>query len=125
MTEFRATKSLTLTPAQHADFTRLFAAGTVDDAGTLACITRTHAENDYVLDPHTAVGVATTQTLDLQGINVTLATAHPAKFPEAVKAATGATPALPAHLADLFEREEQFTPMTRDLDALKAYIRSL
>ena len=125
MTEFRATKSLTLTPAQHADFIRLFAAGTVDDAGTLACISRTYAENGYVLDPHTAVGVATTQALDLQGINITLATAHPAKFPEAVKTATGATPALPAHLADLFEREEQFTPMTRDLDALKAYIMSL
>lgn len=125
MTEFRASKSLKLTPAQHADFTRLFAAGTVDDAGTLASIAKVYQENGYVLDPHTAVGVATTQALDLQGINVTLATAHPAKFPEAVKAATGASPRLPAHLADLFERKERFTPMTRDLDALKAYIRGL
>lgn len=125
MTDFRATQCLTLTPSQHADFTKLFAAGTVDDAGTIACIKQVYAQNGYVLDPHTAVGVATTESLDLPGITVTLATAHPAKFPDAVKAATGLTPSLPAHLADLFERTEHFTPLARDLDALKAYIRGL
>jgi threonine synthase len=125
MTAFRATKSLTLTPAQHADLCRVFAAGTVDDAGTLATIRYTYAASGYLLDPHTAVGVATTQGLNLKGITVTLATAHPAKFPDAVKAATGLIPPLPAHLADLYEKTEHFTPMGRDLGALKAYIRGL
>jgi hypothetical protein len=66
-----------------------------------------------------------TQGLNLKGITVTLATAHPAKFPDAVKAATGLIPPLPAHLADLYEKTEHFTPMGRDLGALKAYIRGL
>ena len=100
-------------------------AHTVDDAGTLACIQQTHAETGYLLDPHSAVGAATTEALKLKGITVTLATAHPAKFPDAVKAATGLTPPLPAHLADLWQRKEVFTPMGRDLDALKRYIATL
>ena len=125
MADFRTTRTLTLTPAQHADFKALFAAHAVDDAGTLACIKQTYAATGYLLDPHTAVGVATTQAIDPQGITVTLATAHPAKFPDAVKEATGVTPPLPAHLADLFEKTEYFTPMARDLGALKQYIASL
>jgi threonine synthase len=125
MAQFRATKTLTLTPAQHADFVAVFAAHAVDDAGTLAQIKKTHAEAGYLLDPHTAVGVATTEALAPAGVTVTLATAHPAKFPEAVREATDLTPPLPAHLADLYDRKEVFTPMARDLAALKAYIRGL
>ncbi len=125
MADFRATGALTLTASQHADFTRLFAAHAVDDAGTLATIKSTYEATSYLLDPHTAVGVATTTALNLPGITVTLATAHPAKFPEAVRTATGITPPLPVHLADLFDRAEHFTPMGRDLAALKRYIVSL
>lgn len=125
MANFRATKSLKLTPAQHADFTALFAAHAVDDALTLAQIKQTYSESGYLLDPHTAVGVATTEDLKPSGTTITLATAHPAKFPDAVRQATGITPSLPAHLADLMTRKEVFTPMKRDLEALKAYIRGL
>ncbi|MFZ4540594.1 MAG: threonine synthase [Rickettsiales bacterium] len=125
MADFRKTKTLKLTPSQHADFTRLFAAHAVDDKGTLACIKRTQAETGYLLDPHTAVGVATTEALQPQGITVTLATAHPAKFPEAVREATGITPALPPHMADLMQKAEKFTPMAHDLEELKSFITTL
>ena len=54
---------------------------------------------------------------------VTLATAHPAKFPDAVEAATGIRPPLPPRMADLFDREERFTRLPNDLDALKAHIK--
>ncbi len=54
---------------------------------------------------------------------VTLATAHPAKFPDAVEAATGIRPGLPPRMADLFDREERFTRLPNDLDALKAHIK--
>ena len=54
---------------------------------------------------------------------VTLSTAHPAKFPEAVEKVTGQHPALPAHMADLFERTEKYDHLDHDLDALKSYIR--
>jgi len=125
MDNFRASKTLKLTQAQHADFTAVFAAHSVSDPNTIATIRRTYAETGYLLDPHTAVGVATTEALKPTGITVTIATAHPAKFPDAVKEATGLTPPLPLHLADLYDRKEHFTPMKRDLDALKAYIRAL
>ena len=54
---------------------------------------------------------------------ITLATAHPAKFPDAVEAATGIRPALPARMADLFDRPERVTRIANDLDALKAHIK--
>ena len=125
MTDFRKTRILKLTPSQHADLTALFAGHAIDDTGTLACIQQVWSESEYLLDPHSAVGVAVTNHLKPAGITVTLATAHPAKFPDAVKQATGQTPELPPHLADLMQKKEQFTPMTRDLGALKAYISAL
>lgn len=125
MADFRSTKTLKLTPSQHADFTALFDGAAIDDAGTLACIKRVWEQSEYLLDPHSAVGVAVTEQLKPAGMTVTLATAHPAKFPDAVKQATGQSPELPPHLADLMEKKELFTPMTRDLPALKAYISAL
>ncbi len=122
MAEFRATRSLTLSPAAHADLKSIFAAHATDDAGTLATIKKTYAASEYLLDPHTAVGVAAAEALRADGMMVTLATAHPAKFPDAVMQATGVTPALPPHLADLFTRTERHTAMAANADILKAWI---
>lgn len=124
MAEFRSSKSLTLTETMRADFTALFSAHAVDDAATLATIKETYARTGYVLDPHTAVGVKAAQQFPGETV-VTLSTAHPAKFPEAVQQATGLMPALPPHMADLFERTERITPMQNDAEALKKFIGSL
>ena len=78
-----------------------------------------------LLDPHTAIGTrAARQCLrDGEGPMVTLATAHPAKFPVAVaKANTGQEPVLPSHLADLFDREERFDTLDDDLSTVHAYM---
>jgi threonine synthase len=56
---------------------------------------------------------------------VTLATAHPAKFPDAVERATGVRPPLPEHLADLFDRPERFVELPADLAAVQDYVRSV
>ncbi len=125
MAEFRKTKSLKLSPSQHADLKAVFAAHTTDDAATLATIQRTYTHTGMLLDPHTACGVDASEQLSLNGTTVTLATAHPAKFPGAVREATGITPPLPAHLADLYERAEKITPMARDIAALKTYMGAL
>ena len=125
MADFRATRALTLSPQAHAAFAAMFAAHAVDDATTLATISATRDATGYVLDPHTAVGVAASQALALEGITVTLATAHPAKFPEAVTQATGHHTALPPHMADLFEREEHITPLANDAATLVHYIQAL
>ena len=76
-----------------------------------------------LLDPHSAVGVSVAGPL-VGGDTpvVTLSTAHPAKFPAAVKAATGIEPALPSWLADLHEREERFTVLDNDQGEVERFI---
>ncbi len=77
-----------------------------------------------LLCPHSAVGVkVANEQRDPATPMVTLATAHPAKFPDAVEAATGIRPGLPPHMADLFDRTERFTRIDNDLDALKKHIK--
>jgi len=102
-----------------------FAAGTTDEAATSAAIAGTLADSQYLLDPHTAVGVHVARR-NLAGATpmLTLATAHPAKFPAAVKAATGVEPELPVWLADLNERPERFDVLANDQGAVETYIKT-
>ena len=78
-----------------------------------------------LLDPHTAVGVAAARRNPTSSPMVTLATAHPAKFPDAVEHATGVRPPLPERVGDLFERDERFELLPNDLATVEAYVRSL
>ena len=102
-----------------------FASGRAGAEDVAAEIARTRAETGYVLDPHTACGVAAARANrgDPATPMVTLATAHPAKFPDAVEAACGLRPALPPRLADLYDREERVTAAPDDLAAVQAIIR--
>ena len=77
-----------------------------------------------MIDPHTAVGYALAQQhrRDTAIPMVVLATAHPAKFPDAVEKATGQRPRLPARLADLLERTERSDGLRNDVEALKSMI---
>ncbi len=104
----------------------LFAAHRVDDVATMTTMARVLRTTGELVDPHTAVGLAAAEACrpPRHVAMVTLATAHPAKFPDAVEQATGARPRLPDALADLFERPERFTVLANDLDALRAYIRA-
>ncbi|WP_454657906.1 threonine synthase [Bosea beijingensis] len=89
-------------------------------------IRKSWTEADYLLDPHTAIGVgAARQALkrDPATPMIVLGTAHPAKFPAAVKAASGIEPALPAHLADLMERKERVTLLPNDLGKIETFVR--
>ena len=82
-----------------------------------------HAATGELLCPHTAVGVKVAQENLIPGVPmVTLATAHPAKFPEAVERATGIRPPLPAHLAALMAGAERVTRVENDSEALKSLI---
>jgi threonine synthase len=100
----------------------VFDSGRVSEDETSATITRTLADAAELLCPHSAVGVAVAETRLSAVPMVTLATAHPAKFPAAVEAATGVHPALPPRMADLFERPERVTRMTGERAALQALI---
>lgn len=103
-----------------------FDATAIDEAQVAAEIGATWREAGYLLDPHTAIGVAAAReglARDRSTPMIVLGTAHPAKFPAAVKAASGVAPALPAHLADLMDRKERFTPMPNDQSRLEGFIR--
>ena len=76
---------------------------------------RVHAETGLLIDPHTATGTLAARRCAGEHPVVTMATAHPAKFPDAVERATGVRPALPDHLADLFERPERTETVPNDL----------
>ncbi|MCH7929508.1 MAG: threonine synthase [Proteobacteria bacterium] len=103
----------------------LFAAHRLDDAETQAEIARIHRDSGVVVDPHTAIGVAAARACrdDPRTPTVALATAHPAKFPQAVERAAGVRPELPERLADLFERPERCEDLPNDLDAVQTFIR--
>lgn len=101
-----------------------FDAGRADEAQTAETIARTLQQTGYLLDPHTAVAVSVAERIarDPHVPQVVLATAHPAKFPDAVERACGVRPALPPHLADLLERPERTPTLPNDIGAIEAYI---
>jgi threonine synthase len=101
----------------------LFASGRVSEAETLATIGRIHADTGELVCPHTAVGITVAERHLGPVPMVTLATAHPAKFPDAVERATGLRPALPNRMAGLYDRAERVTEVQNDLAALQALIR--
>ena len=100
-----------------------FASGRCSEEETLDTIRRTFAQTGEVLCPHSAVGVKVAEEHLGTVPMITLATAHPAKFPDAVEAAIGQRPALPPRMADLFDRPERVTRAPDDLSALEALIR--
>ena len=117
--------SFTIPAAAMASIRKDFAAVRADEDAVAHCMRDTLDKTGYLLDPHTAVGVvASRQQLahDPATPSVVLATAHPAKFPDAVKKATGIHPALPPHLSDLLARKEHFTVVPNDVTAIETFI---
>jgi len=120
---FRSTGRLDVEPDQRAEFIDgSFRAACFDDDQTLAEIGRVYRDAGMLLDPHTATGTAAAQALRGDHPVVTLATAHPAKFPAAVHRATGIDPALPPHLANLFDLPEHVVDLPLDLAAVQHYV---
>jgi threonine synthase len=77
----------------------------------------------YLIDPHTAVGMGAARKAGRGDERIVcLSTAHPAKFPEAVRKATGVDPEIPARLAAALEGEERYEVLGRDLELVKAYV---
>ena len=92
------------------------------DDEVIAEIARVHADTGMLIDPHTATGTSAARRFGGDHPVITMATAHPAKFPDAVERATGSRPALPEHLADLFERPEQIEHTPNDLAAIQDFV---
>src|SRR5271166_3341674 len=127
MLDFRQTGRMAVAEPTWHRARGLFHGFRLDDPGTEAEIRRLHAACGYLADPHTAIGIAAARALPCAGgvPIVAMATAHPAKFPEAMERATGQRPALPPRMADLFEREERFAVLPNDLATVEAAVRAL
>jgi len=100
-----------------------FAAARIDDDETLAVIRDVYERYGYLVDPHTAVGIGAARKAgrDAERI-VCLSTAHPAKFPDAVRKATGVDPPVPERLAAALEGEERYDVLENNLEMLKSYV---
>ena len=124
MDDFAKSRSLAIKPNVLKTLSERYCAGSANDDETLAKIGQVHREFGIVVDPHTAVGLVVADKLNPPAgtPTVVLATAHPAKFPNAVERATGTRPELPAHLADLLERAERCTVLPNSVEAVRESI---
>lgn len=100
-----------------------YKSGRASETQTSAAIKTYLARHGELLCPHSAVGVHVAEGFQGATPMITLATAHPAKFPAAVQAATGLHPPLPPRMADLYDRSERITRVANDLSAIQAIIR--
>ncbi|GAA0738264.1 threonine synthase [Sphingomonas japonica] len=124
MAGFEASKAMRLTNAQTQGAAGLFASASVDGEAMAQAMRWASERAGQVIDPHTAIALSAARELELDPTIpvVTLATAHPAKFPDAVERATGVRPALPARIGDLFEREERFDSVAATFEAVSGYV---
>lgn len=126
MDEFKMNGKFSIDSARMKRVREDFTAHRCTEAETLATMKKIHAETGYTLDPHGAIGMHAALALKekTDGPVITLATAHPAKFPDAVEKATGTRPALPKHLEGLMEKPEKFTVLPADIAVIQEFISS-
>ena len=124
MRGFDASRAMQLTNAQRDGAAGLFSSCRADPDDMANAMAWAAHECAEVIDPHTAIGLhaARVSAIDPAIPVVTLATAHPAKFRDAVERATGQRPILPARVGDLFEREERYDKLPGDYDAVRDYV---
>ena len=124
MREFDETRAMSIPEDMLAGARRLFSSARIDGDEMALALRWAQERGGQLIDPHSAVGLAAARALDLDADVpiVTLATAHPAKFPDAVERASGVRPPLPARLGNLFDREERYAKLPGEYDAVKAYI---
>ena len=125
MNNFKKSGKLNFTEAQKKQLKTDFSASSIDDEETIATIRTFHQKTGYVLDPHTAVGIAVGKNVcAFQYPLLCLATAHPAKFGDAVKNATNSDPELPTAFIGLSSRKKRMVTIAADKEQLKKFISS-
>ncbi len=122
MRGFESTRKLAIPAGQRAGAELSFDSARVDAKAMAETIRWAKAKCGQLIDPHTAIGLAAARASVGESPVVTLATAHPAKFPDAVENASGIRPDLPARAQGLFEREERYETLPAELAAIEKYI---
>jgi threonine synthase len=126
MRGFEASRAMRLTNAQSLGAAGLLSSARADEDEMAAAMSWALESCGQLIDPHTAIGLhaARAAGIDPAVPVVTLATAHPGKFRDVVERATGTRPSLPTRVGELFRREEKFTVLDEDYDALTAYVEA-
>ncbi|MDV3347212.1 threonine synthase [Leptothoe sp. LEGE 181152] len=124
MAEFKKTGIFSVSPDVLTELRKTFAGRRFDDDSIAQIIQKIYHATGELIDPHTAIACAPDLLRELpdDAVHVSLACAHPAKFPDAIKGAVDVFPHLPNFLSDLFEREEQFTVLDNDRATVKAFV---
>ncbi|HVJ02489.1 MAG TPA: threonine synthase [Sphingomonas sp.] len=124
MRGFEASRAMQLTNAQREGAAALFASDRIDAATMNEAMRWAHAEAGQVLDPHSAIGLAAARRAGIPAEVpvVTLATAHAAKFADAVERATGVRPSVPSRVGDLYQRQERYDVLPATFEAVTSYI---
>lgn len=124
MDDFSKTKSIALSSDWQEKAKAYFLSYAADQDETREAMSWAYEAANMVIDPHSAVGLAAARRLaeQVDGPIITLATAHPAKFRDAVERATGVRPSLPHFVGDLFSRDERFTELRCDYQEIRSHI---
>ena len=122
MAGFEASKAMRLTNQQREGAAHLLSSARIDLDDMALAMRWAYERAGQVIDPHTAIALGAARQADIDAPIVTLATAHPAKFGDAVERATGVRPVLPARVGDLFEREERYETLPATFEAVTGYI---
>lgn len=124
MAGFESTRTMTIPADMRAGAQALFTSARIDADGMADAMRWAATRANNVIDPHTAIGLAAARAADVPADVpvVTLATAHPAKFSDAVERATGMRPALPGRVGNLFDRQERYDTLPATKDAIAAYV---
>jgi threonine synthase len=124
MSGFETSRAMRLTSAQSGGAATTLTSDRVESGDMSEAMRWACAEAGNVIDPHTAIGLAAARRAGLPADVpvVTLATAHPAKFGDAVERATGTRPTLPSRVGDLFDREERYITLDATFAAVSEYI---
>ena len=131
MSGFESTRNMQLDENMRAQAAGIFTSARTEPDQMLMAMRWAHEEAGHIIDPHTAIGLHAARDLRKSGVLeagipcVTLATAHPAKFREAVERATGVRPSLPGRVGDLFERQERFETLANDYETVRDHIAAL
>ena len=99
-----------------------FVSETISEQELLSCIKKVYENYKIIIDPHTAVGLGALKKINLAGKSVVLSTAHPCKFPEAIKKAINIKSELPDNLNYILSKKENFIVMNNDIEEVKKYI---
>ena len=124
MAAFEKNKNMQLDAAMREQADAIFKSARVDPDDMALAMRWAQEEAGQIIDPHTAIGLSAARSIDIDPSVpiVTLATAHPAKFRDAVERATGVRPILPRRIGDLFDREEAYDKLPGDYDAVKDFV---